>query len=125
MKSVKSLLVATSLVMFTLPAMATPLNAGGNYSIETNQRTLVTQAVESKEAAYAESLQLLNVAKQSSPSELRTLLKVSAFHPKELRSLSLMDGSYITVQEIMNEQGHIEYQGAVKVQYQHLSYDGR
>ncbi|WP_299017427.1 hypothetical protein [uncultured Photobacterium sp.] len=54
MKSVKSLLVVASLVVFSVPSMASALVAGCKYSVKSNIRTLVTQVNDSKESAYAE-----------------------------------------------------------------------
>jgi hypothetical protein len=123
MKSLKTLLVATSLVLFSVPSMAASLAPGSKYSVETNQRTLVTPASDNKESAYAEGQQMLNELQQSKPTELRSILKVIAFQPKELSSLQVNDNSYVTVQESMNTAGEIEYRGLVNVQYQHLRYD--
>ncbi|MCW8331385.1 DUF3316 domain-containing protein [Photobacterium sp. SDRW27] len=123
MKSLKSLLVVTSLVLFSVPSMATSLVPGSKYSVETNQRTLVTPANDSKENAYAEGQQMLNELQQSNPAELGNILKVIAFQPKERASLQIKDNSYVTVQESMNTAGEIEYHGLVNVQYEHLRYD--
>ncbi|ELR66476.1 hypothetical protein C942_04174 [Photobacterium marinum] len=123
MKTVKSLLVAASLVAFSVPSMASTLVAGSKYSVETNSRTLVTQVSDSKEGAYAAGQDMLNELQQSNPVELRSILKANTFQPKELASLQVKDNSYITVEESMNAAGNMEYRALVNVQYQHLRYD--
>ena len=123
MKTVKSLLVAASLVVLSLPVTASSLVPGSKYSVETNSRTLVSQENNSKEDAYATGKKMLDELKHSQPSELRSVLNVSTFQPKELASLQLKDNSYVTVEESMNTDGNIEYRALVNVQYQHLRYD--
>lgn len=124
MKSLKSIAVATTLVLFSLPSMAsTPLIAGSKYSVQSNDRVINTVTFETREAAYAEGQHMLNVLETSKPAELHNMLRVMAWGPKEISSLRIQDNGYVTVDEMMGSDGNIEYRANVNVRYEHLRYD--
>ena len=89
----------------------------GNYGIHHASKTIDTQLVESKDAAYSLALEKLNQLKSESSSELSHEFAVSLGSWQEKNSVTLDDGAYITVQELMNEQGNVVYQGQVNVTY--------
>lgn len=76
-----------------------------------------TQTVESREAAYTLGLEKLKLLKSESGSELSNEFAVPVGTFREKNSVALDDGAYVTIQESMNEQGEIVYNGLVNVSY--------
>ncbi|MGR5062286.1 DUF3316 domain-containing protein [Photobacterium sp. DNB22_13_2] len=124
MKSLKTIAAATTLVLFSLPSMAsTPLIAGSKYSVQSNERVITTETFDTRQDAYAEGLQVLNVLEESKPAELHKMLRVMAWGPKEISSLRIQDNGYVTVDEMMSSDGNVEYRANVNVRYEHFRYD--
>ena len=110
MKTIKTLLLGASALMLTVNAFAAT----------TSSETLRTEAVQSKDAAYSLGLAQLQQLKSESGSQLSHDLSINMDTFQERNSVTLNDGSYVTVQESMTEQGKIVYTGLVNVTY---SYD--
>ncbi|PSU34246.1 DUF3316 domain-containing protein [Photobacterium lutimaris] len=124
MKLLKSIAVATTLVMFSLPSMAsTSLLPGSKYSVQSNERVINTTTFETRDAAYAEGQHVLNVLETSKPEELHKMLRVMAWGPQEISSLRIQDNGYVTVDEMMSSDGNVEYRANVNVRYEHFRYD--
>lgn len=116
MKTIKNVLMASTLVILSANVFAGPI-VTGNYGVHHASQTINTQAVESKEMAYSLGLEKLNALKSDSGSELSNELALSLGSLKEQNSITLDDGAYITIKELMNEQGQVVYKGLVNVSY--------
>lgn len=119
MKSLKMLLVVTSLSLASAAVLAQPLNFGGKYVEITDYKTLQVSPSTTKAGAYEiaraqlESLQGLNSA------ELNAELDVWHFNALSNQA-HLKEGSNITVKEQMNTAGEVEYIGLVNVEVHYI-----
>lgn len=93
----------------------------GNFSHYSAEKVMHIVPVDTKSEAYAIGAQQLKDLQAKSGRELNDIFRLNLETPKEKESVTLESG-YITVQEIMNEQGNIVYRGAVHVTY-HYSVD--
>jgi hypothetical protein len=82
-----------------------------------DSKVIKTAAVDSQDAAYSLAFQKLNQLKSEPASELSADLSLPVGSDKEKNSVALDDGAFITVQEAMNKQGKMVYQGLVNVTY--------
>lgn len=122
-KTITCILTSAALVL-SAPSFSASLNASGNYTVVSTQKTILTNPTETKATAYEDALQLLNNLKESSPIELKQEFNVNTYTSKETNSISLKDGAYVTTQEFMNEDGKLQYKGIVNLHYQYLRRDG-
>lgn len=113
MKTIKNVLLASSMVILSANVLA----VDGNYGVRHASKTIDTQVVESKGSAYSLAFEKLNQLKSESGRELNYEFAVSLGSWQEKNSVTLDDGAYITVQESMNEQGNVVYNGQVHVTY--------
>ncbi|MGB5444791.1 MAG: DUF3316 domain-containing protein [Psychromonas sp.] len=116
MKTIKNALLATAMVILSANAFAGS-TVYGDYSVHQSNKTIKTTQTESKQAAYELGLEKLNMLKAESGAELSSDLALSLGSFKEKNSVTLDDGAYITLQEMLNEQGQVVYQGLVNVTY--------
>ncbi len=122
MKAIKNTLFVTVLTMTSLSAFAQPLFLGGNYISREEIRTISVTPTSSNEQAYQEALSELNALKQMTANGLNKTLNLSRFDTSSNKT-HLKDGSYITVQERMNEAGQLEYVGKVNVKVHYAERD--
>ena len=126
MKVLKTIAAATTLVLFSIPVIAsTSLIQNSNYSVQASDRTVTTQAFDTREEAYSEGLHVLNVLETSKPEELHKALRVMAWSPIEISSLRIEDNGYVTVKEMMSSDGNIEYRANINVRFKHLRHDNK
>ena len=116
MKTVKNALLASAMVILSANAFAGTA-VYGDYSVHHSNKTIKTATVETKQAAYELGLEKLNDLKDDSSAELSNELALALGSYKEKNSVSLDDGAYITLQEMMNEQGQVVYTGLVNVTF--------
>ncbi len=116
MKTIKNVLLASSMLILSANVLAST-SIYGNYGVHHDSKVINTQAVETKEAAYTLGLEKLEQLKSDSGSELSNEFVVSTGSFQEKNSVALDDGAYITIQESMNEQGQLVYNGLVNVSY--------
>ncbi|GLR73932.1 DUF3316 domain-containing protein [Aliivibrio sifiae] len=116
MKSFKTLALSTIIILASSNAMANPIVTSGNYISKASHTILYTDHVSTKQAAYKQALTQLNTLDNSSPAELKKILKVTS------QNINLDDQSYITVQETMNMQGQIQYTGLIHANYHYLEH---
>ncbi len=76
-----------------------------------------TQSADTKSAAYTLAFEKLQLLKSETGSELSIELAVPVASFQEKNSVALDDGAYITVQEAINEQGLLVYNGLLNVSY--------
>jgi hypothetical protein len=118
MKSVKNVLLASSMLILSATVFAGAA-VYGNYGVHSNRQVIKTQAVETKGEAYSLALEKADQLKTKSGSELSDEFALSLGSFKEKNSVTLDEGTYITVQESMNDQGAISYTGQVNVTYRY------
>jgi len=118
MKKIKNVLMASALVILSANVFAGPV-VYGNYGVHSASQTIDTPAAQSKERAYSLGLEKLNALKSISGSELSDELSLPLGSLKEKNSITLDDGAYITVAELMNEQGEVVYKGLINVSYRY------
>ncbi len=116
MKTIKNLLLASSMLILSVNVFA-GTGGYGYYGVYHDSKVIKTQTVESKEAAYSLAFDKLGQLKSESGSELSNELAVPLGFVQEKNSVTLDDGAYITIQESMNEQGQLVYNGLVNVTY--------
>ncbi|WP_372882904.1 DUF3316 domain-containing protein [Psychromonas sp.] len=116
MKTLKNTLLASTMVIFSATAFAGSA-VYGNYSVHHSNKTVKTATAESKEAAYQLGFEKLTQLKAESGAELSSELALSLGSYQEKNSVTLDDGAYITLQEMINEQGQVVYEGLVNVTY--------
>ncbi|HEY5715294.1 MAG TPA: DUF3316 domain-containing protein [Psychromonas sp.] len=116
MKTIKNALLVSSMVILSANAFASAA-VYGDYSVRSNNKTIKTATVDNKETAYKIGFEKLNQLKAESGAALSNELALSLDSFKEKNSVILNDGAYITIQEFMNKQGNIVYQGLVNVTY--------
>ena len=117
----KSLVLASSILLLSANA-AYAAKALPGYSHSSGNKTIQTRMVDTKERAYSLGLQKLqDLKKLKSGRELSDIIGLNLDTVKERDSVTLEGGAFITVQELMNEQGNIVYKGKVNIIY-HYSY---
>ena len=116
MKTIKNVLLASSMLILSANVFANT-SIDGNYGLHHDSKVIKTQAAESRESAYTLGLEKLELLKSESGSELSNELAVPVGSFQEKNSVTLDDGAYITIQESMNEQGEVVYNGLVNVTY--------
>ncbi|WP_435236997.1 DUF3316 domain-containing protein [Psychromonas sp. PT13] len=109
MKKITTVLLGASAIMLSASSFA---NVGS--------QTFKTETVDSKDAAYSLGLGQLQQLKSETGYQLSHDLSTPADTYKEKNSIELNDGAYVTVQESMNEQGDIVYNGLVNVTYHYV-----
>ncbi|MGB5446175.1 MAG: DUF3316 domain-containing protein [Psychromonas sp.] len=121
-KTIKNTLLASAMVILSANAFAGPV-LYGNFTVHNTNKTIKTAPAESKEAAYQLGLEKLNQLKAESSSELSDELALQLHSFKEKNSVTLNDGAYITMQEMLNEQGKVVYQSLINVTYSYSQAD--
>ncbi|WP_372880351.1 DUF3316 domain-containing protein [Psychromonas sp.] len=116
MKTVKNTLLASAMVILSASAFAGSA-VYGNYSVHHSNKTIKTAPAETKQAAYELGFAKLNELKNDSAAQLSDELALPLGSYQEKNSVSLDDGAYITLQEMMNDQGQVVYTGLVNVTY--------
>ena len=116
----KSLVMALSLLLLGANAYAAKV-VSGNFSHYSAETVMNIVPVDTKSEAYAIGAQKLKDLKAKSSRELNDIFGLNLKTLKEKDSVTLESG-YVTVQELMNEQGNIVYKGTVNVTY-HYSVD--
>ena len=116
MKTVKNTLLASAMVIFSANAVASSA-VYGDYSIHSSNTTIKTATTDTKEAAYELGLEKLNLLKTDSGAQLSNEFALSLSSNKEKNSVTLDDGAYITLQEMMNAQGQVVYTSLVNVTF--------
>lgn len=114
-KMTKSLVMAFSILLLTANAYAAKV-ISGDYSHYSGSTVIQIIPVDTKTEAYSLGAQKLKDLKLKSASELSDTFGLNLKSKKEKNSVSIED-AYITVQELMTEQGNIVYKGAVNVTY--------
>lgn len=117
MKKSSILFLTLCLSVIGYPALANPLHK----TIE-KETVLQTEMIETKDEAYQQAISILEELKESSSIELRQQLNVYSINLVN-NSVGLLDGSYITTQEFLNEHGELFYKGFLKVKYQYVILD--
>jgi len=105
-----------AIIASTLLALSTQVFASDITTMHTT-KIIKTTEVASQSAAYEMALAKLNVLKTDDATELNRAIGHIA---PDSRSLTLEDGSYITVAEQMNPNGKIVYTGQVNI---NVTYD--
>lgn len=115
-KLAKNLFMASSMLLLGSTVYAANI-IYGDYSFRQGHSVIDTEIVETKDMAYSLGFQKLNDLKLESGSELSDefALRLDSF--EERNSVTLQDGAYITVKELMNEEGDIVFKGQVSVSY--------
>lgn len=116
MKTIKNVLLASSMVILSANAFANT-SIDGNYGVHHDSKVIKTRAVGTREAAYTLGLEKLELLKSESGCELCTEFALPVGSFQEKNSVALDDGAYITIQESMSEQGDIVYNSLVNVSY--------
>ncbi|KLN63415.1 DUF3316 domain-containing protein [Vibrio sp. VPAP30] len=117
MNKLSTIFLTSVLSIVSTQALAHPLER----LIERNT-TLYTESTESKESAYEEAMSMLTELKASSSIELKQQLDVYAINLVH-KSISLDEGTYITAQEYMNEEGELLYKRVLNIAYQYLQLE--
>jgi hypothetical protein len=105
-------IIATSVLLVSLGA--------GAQTTKNDTDVLVTGAVATKEAAYQMGVSKLAELKAASPYQLSRVL---AAYNAENSTVHLNDGSYVTIQERMNDNGQLSYVGLVNVKFGYVEHD--
>jgi hypothetical protein len=113
MKTIKTVLLGASAIMLTANAFAATVN----------NKTLRTETVASKDAAYSLGVAQLQQLESVSGYQLNNYLVTNADTFQEKNSVTLTNGGYVTVQESMTDQGNIVYTGLVNVIYTYDNHD--
>lgn len=118
MKTMKTIVLAASIILVSASATAGTLQAGNDVD-RVGSNTLVVSAASTKQAAYQLGLSKLKQLKSSSAQQLSQALKV---HSSNIdgTTLHLKDGGYITVQERMDAKGNVNYVSSVTVGFHYL-----
>ncbi|WP_104040856.1 DUF3316 domain-containing protein [Vibrio hyugaensis] len=122
MKALKTALLVTTMAITSVSAFAQPTFTGGKYISREEMKTISVEPTATSDAAYQQALAELNSLKDMSSRELNKQLNLRAFDIAS-NSTHLQDGGFVTVQERMNEQGQLEYQGTVNVKVNYAQRD--
>ncbi|WP_435236686.1 DUF3316 domain-containing protein [Psychromonas sp. PT13] len=109
----------TAVIASAMLALSTQVFANNMDTMHAT-KVLQTKDVATKVAAYDLAFDQLETLQADSPSQLNRALGHMA---PDSRSLSLEDGSYITVAEKMNANGNTSYTGLVNVNYSYQVND--
>ncbi|MCW8996775.1 MAG: DUF3316 domain-containing protein [Psychromonas sp.] len=113
----KSLVMASLILLIAANAYAVPA-LPGNYTHNAGTKFFDTVTVNTKAKAYSIGFQKLQALKHlKSGKELSEMIGVNVRSLKEKESVTLQPGGYVTVQELMNENGDIVYRGRVNITY--------
>lgn len=89
----------------------------GDYSLHNDHRTIWMPAAKTRDAAYALGVEKINQLKAKSSIELASELTLFLDSRKEKKSMTLDEGSNITVKESMNNKGEVVYTALVYLNY--------
>ncbi len=120
----RTLILASSLLLLAASAYAAKV-IPGNYDHNSRYEVIETTAVATKDKAYSIGFETLQDLQKSSGAQLADKLGVSGFMSAKERSSVNLESGYVTVQELMNEQGNIVYRGRVNVNYHFSSESDR
>ncbi|USD43792.1 DUF3316 domain-containing protein [Vibrio sp. SCSIO 43135] len=123
MKTKTALLLTSTIALMSSNAFANTLNSNGMYTVVERNKTIHTESMTSKDAAYQQGLTILTQLQESSPKELKRELNVFTVGAASSQ-IQLKDGAYVTTQEFMNADGQVQYKGIVNVGYQYLERTG-
>lgn len=122
MKHLKTLLIVTSLTFASASVSAQPLPSWGKYIDSVDDKTVKVEASTSKPRAYEIAQSKLESLENSSGKELHKELNM--WDPDvSSNNIHLKGGSYITVQERMNNNAQVEYIGLVHVKVHYMERD--
>jgi hypothetical protein len=117
MRSIKNVILASAMLILSANVFAGAA-VYGDYGVHHDSKVIKTQAVDTKEAAYALALEKSNQLKSESGSELSNeFALLSLDSSKEKNSVTLGDNTVMTIQESLNAQGNMVYSGLVNVTY--------
>ena len=123
MKKIKNVVLVSSMLILSTSVFAARAPIDGDYHEYQDSRTIKTAVVDSKAVAYSLGVEQLKLLQSESGRALSEDLSTSALSFKEINSIELNDGGYVTVQESMNAQGDIAYTGLVNVTYNYYRKD--
>ena len=113
----KSLVMALSLFLLGANAYAAKSVAGLSHG--SGSKTIEMPIADTKDKAYSLGFKKLqDLTKLPSGKAISDELRLSFDTNKEKDSVTIEE-AYVTVQELMNEQGRIVYRGMVNVTYHH------
>ena len=115
-KLTQSLVMASAILLLGANVYAAP-SPYGDFSHYSNTAAINTIIVDTKDKAYSIGFQTLKDLKAKTSRELNDEFGLNLKTVKEKESVAIEDGSYITVQEFMNERGNIVFKGVVNVNY--------
>lgn len=115
-------IVIGSLALASTAVMAQPIVAGGNYVSKVSHQTVTTQAMDSKQGAYELGLEQLKSIESLSGNELNSQFVLTNYGTNS-RKTHLKEGSYVTVQERLNDVGQVEYVAQVHFNLHYLDRD--
>ncbi|WP_137297552.1 DUF3316 domain-containing protein [Psychromonas sp. SP041] len=116
---ITALLLTSSLSLISTQALAHTQFNNSHYSTRNNDRQIITPFVSSKSEAYENGYNKLQVLIKKSSVELGQELKVW----NALQSSIHLDNSYVSVDESMNKNGQIVYQGVVNTKFHYQEKD--
>ncbi|MGR5195182.1 DUF3316 domain-containing protein [Vibrio rotiferianus] len=122
MKTLKVALLITTMAFTSASAFAQPTFTGGKYINQEVVKTISVAPTTTSDLAYQQALTELNSLKNMTPRELNKQLSLRTFDIVS-NSTYLQDGSFVTVQERMNEEGKLEYLGTVNVKVNYAQRD--
>ena len=114
-KVTKGLVMASSILLLSANAYAARV-IHGEFSHYSGEATFDTGFVDTKNKAYTLGAKKLKELRAKSSRELSDEIGLRLDTVKEKNSVSFEEG-YITVQELMNEQGDILFKGTANVIY--------
>jgi hypothetical protein len=115
-KVIKSLVMASAILLLGSNVYAVP-SPYGDYNHYSSTAAINTIIVDTKDEAYSIGFQTLKALKAKTSNELNDEFGLRLRTNKEKNSIAIEDGSYITVQEFMNERGKVVFKGVVNVNY--------
>jgi uncharacterized protein with beta-barrel porin domain len=118
MKSIKNVILASTMVILSANVFAGAA-VYGDYGVRHDSKVIKTQTAETESAAYSYALEKSKQLKSESGSELSNEFALLLGSSKEKNSVTLGDNTYITIQESMNAQGNMVYNGLVNVTYRY------
>lgn len=115
-------IVIGSLALASAAAMAQPIVSGGNYVSRVSHQTVTTQATGSKQASYELGLEQLKSIESLPGNELNSQFVLTNYDSNS-RKTHIKEGSYVTVQERLNDVGQVEYVAQVHFNVHYLDRD--
>ena len=116
-------LLTSSILLTSAASFAQPLHSGGNYVSRVDHKTVSIDAVSSKQQAYALGAEKLSEFEDMNGRDLSLALGPARAYGSARNSTHLKEGGYVTVQEILNNQGQIEYVAKVHVNVHYQERD--